>query len=97
MLKLLADLVQRCADANVPLSLCGEAGARPLEALALLGIGLRAISMPPTGIFPVKAMLASLDLAPFAEYLRNLLAGDVGGASLRPRIRAYARDHGIQV
>ncbi|MCC7429077.1 MAG: phosphoenolpyruvate--protein phosphotransferase [Alphaproteobacteria bacterium] len=97
MLNLLAELVSACNAAGVPLSLCGEAGARPLEALALLGIGFRAISMPPTGIFPVKAMLMTLDLAPFADFLRSARLSDSGGASLRGRIRAYARDHGIRV
>ncbi len=50
---------------GVPVSLCGEAAGRPLEALALVGLGITALSMPASGILPVKAMLAQLDLVSF--------------------------------
>ena len=35
---------------------------RPVEALALLAIGVRSLSMAPGAIGPVKAMIRSLDL-----------------------------------
>ena len=34
---------------------------QPLEAMALIGLGFRSLSMSPTSIGPVKAMLLSLD------------------------------------
>jgi signal transduction protein with GAF and PtsI domain len=36
-----------------------------LEALAFVGRGLTALSMPASGILPVKALLAEVDLASF--------------------------------
>ena len=36
-LSLVRDIVQRCDDANVPVSLCGEAAGRPVDAMALIG------------------------------------------------------------
>ena len=44
--------------AGVPVSLCGEAASRPLEAMTLVGLGFTTLSMPAPGILPVKAMLA---------------------------------------
>ena len=34
--------------AGVPVSLCGEAASRPLEAMTLVGLGLKTLSMPAT-------------------------------------------------
>jgi phosphotransferase system enzyme I (PtsP) len=83
--------------AGVPVSLCGEAAARPLEALALVGLGLTTLSMPASGILPVKAMLAQLDLVSFRPVLTAIRRGGAGAASLREPIAAWAREHGLAV
>ena len=44
-LRYLRRLVERCDGHDVRLSFCGEAAGRPLEALALAGIGFRTLSM----------------------------------------------------
>ncbi len=44
VVSLLRDVVLHCEGADVPLSLCGEMGANPIDAMALIGIGLRNIS-----------------------------------------------------
>jgi phosphotransferase system enzyme I (PtsP) len=68
---------------------------RPIEALALLGIGVRTLSMTPGALGPVKSMLRSVDLAHFSGYLCSLLKGS--DRSLRDKIALYARDHGLRV
>ncbi len=55
-------VVQRCAASNTRLSFCGEDAGRPVEALALAAIGLRALSMRPASVGPVKALLRRVDL-----------------------------------
>ncbi|MEZ5801503.1 MAG: putative PEP-binding protein [Nitratireductor sp.] len=45
----------------MPLTLCGEIAGKPL-AMALFGIGFRAVSMAPSAIGPVKAAVRQLDL-----------------------------------
>ena len=51
-------MVAEHADAAGCLAtVCGEIGGRPLEAMALIGLGFRSLSMSPTSIGPVKAML----------------------------------------
>ena len=82
---------------GVPVSLCGEAAARPLEALALVGLGLTTLSMPASGILPVKAMLAQLDLVSFRPVLAAIRRGGAGAASLREPIAGWAREHGLPV
>jgi phosphotransferase system enzyme I (PtsP) len=80
---------------GIPVSLCGEAAGRPLEALALVGLGLTTLSMPAAGILPVKAMLAQLDLASFRPVLASIRRAGAGAASLREPIAAWAREHGL--
>ena len=55
-------VVQRCAASGTRLSFCGEDAGRPIEALALVAIGLRALSMRPASVGPVKALLRRVDL-----------------------------------
>ncbi len=92
-LRLFADIARRAAKAKIPVSLCGEMAGKPLEALALLGVGLRSLSMNPVSVAPVKAMVRSLDLPRFARFLGDLLVR--GEPSPREILRAYAVDNDI--
>lgn len=87
------DMVERCRGAGVRLAVCGEMASRPLEAMALIGLGIHHLSLTPSEVGPVKAMLRSLDAAALGRYLRGLL--DLPDHSLRGRIQAYAQDHGV--
>ena len=94
-LALVRQLVEACAAARTPLSVCGEAAGRTLEAMALVGAGVRVLSMPPSRVGPVKAMCRSLDarsLAALLEGLRESPADD-----LRPRLRAFAHDRAVDI
>ncbi len=93
VMRLLKQLAEACARAKVPLSLCGEMAGRPLEAMALIGLGYRALSMSPLAVGPVKAMIRSLQVSSLAPYLESLLV--LPDASLRDKLRAFARDHGV--
>ncbi len=87
------DMVQRCRASGVRLAVCGEMASRPLEAMALVGLGVHGLSLTPSEVGPVKAMLRSLDAARLGHYLRGLL--DLPDHSLRGRLQAYALDHGV--
>ena len=95
MLRVLADVVRQCRDAEVPLTICGEAGGRPLEAMALVGIGFRSLSVPPPAIGPVKAMIRSLALAETERFVSTLLG--MARSSVRENLRAFALDHGVNI
>jgi len=88
-------LVAACAAAGKPLSVCGEAAGRPIEALALIGLGVRSLSMAPGSVGAIKAMVRSLELAPLADYLAMVRRRT--GPTVRPALLAYARDRGIAI
>lgn len=61
---------QECERYGLPVSVCGEISSHPLEALCLIGLGYHTLSMPASGIGPVKRMLRSLDLSIFGPEFR---------------------------
>ncbi len=93
VLALFRELVSQAAAAGVPLSMCGEMAGNPIEAMVLIALGFRTLSMAANAIGPVKTMVRSLDTAAVAGYLDEI--GDRPDHSLRPKLEAYARDHGI--
>jgi phosphotransferase system, enzyme I, PtsP len=95
VLRLLSEVVGACLDARVPVAVCGEMAGQPLDAMALIGIGFRTLSMAPVNLGPVKAMIRSLDLAPLQELLAGLTR--LPPRDLRSRLRDFARDHGVVV
>ncbi len=54
--------VLRTAGATLPVSVCGEMAAHPLEAVLLVGLGVRELSMAPSAIPRVKAALREISL-----------------------------------
>jgi phosphotransferase system, enzyme I, PtsP len=94
VLNMLEQLVVAAKAASVPVSLCGEAGSRPLEALVLAALGITTLSMPASGILPIKAMLSQVDLGMFRSVLATVRRGS--GSGLRESVATWAREHGIQ-
>ncbi|BBK30706.1 phosphotransferase system enzyme I (PtsP) [Stella humosa] len=94
-LTFLKRLTDACAAGGVPLAVCGEMAARPLEAMALVGLGIRVLSMPAASVGPVKTMVRSLRSAPLASYLERHMASAT--RSLRNQLKAFAQDHGVIV
>jgi phosphotransferase system enzyme I (PtsP) len=93
MLALLRHLVRECAAAAKPLSICGEMAGTPIEAMVLIALGFRRLSMAPTAIGPVKTMIRGLDAGALAQYLDEI--ADRPDHSLRRWFEAYARDHAV--
>jgi phosphotransferase system enzyme I (PtsP) len=97
VLAMLEDVVRMAGEAGVSVSLCGEAASRPLEAMALAGIGFRNLSMPAPGVLPVKALLAALDLRSFTPVLTAIRCGAAGEPSLREPLTVWARETGLPI
>ncbi|MGO9134573.1 MAG: phosphoenolpyruvate--protein phosphotransferase [Methylovirgula sp.] len=95
MLRALKRIVDKAGAHKTPLSLCGEMGGHPLEALALIAIGFRDLSMSPACIGPVKAMVLATDLAALEAFLLPLMETIDGGLSLRSKLRGFAEAHHI--
>ncbi len=95
VLKVLHQIVETGRKFDVPVTLCGEMAGRPLEAMALLGLGFRSISMAPAAIGPIKSMLLSLDAQALKNEMLELL--DLPDHSVRPQLSAFAAKHNISV
>ncbi len=93
MLALFREVIAQTRDAGVPLSMCGEMAGNPIEAMALIALGFRTLSMAASAIGPVKTMIRSLDATAVAAYLDEIRGRP--DHSLRPKLEAYARDHNI--
>ncbi len=96
-LRALKKIADAGARAGIPVTLCGELGGRPIEAMTLIGLGYRSLSMSPASIGPVKAMLIELEAAGIANHIGALLEKSNGAPSLRPQIESFAQANGIPV
>ncbi len=61
-LTFLEGIIRRAADSDTTLSYCGEDAGRPLEAMTLVALGFRMLSMRAPSIGPVKHLLRRVDL-----------------------------------
>ena len=77
------------------MAVCGEMGGRPLEAMALVGLGIDRLSITPVAIGPVKAMLRSLDRAAVTAELARLLAR--APRDLRGELAGWAAAQGVEL
>ncbi len=98
MLRLLRDIRNATRKRQqLPVSVCGDMAADPLQAMVLLGLGFTRLSMPPAGIGPVKAMIRSLPLAGLRDQLQRWLTDDLPGEALREQALQFARAHGVDI
>ena len=84
VLRALKQIADKAKQHGKPVTLCGELASSPLGALALVGLGYRSLSLVPSAIGPVKAMLLELD-AGKAEALVAALIDQADGVGLDPR------------
>ncbi len=86
-------IVEAAARHGKPVTLCGELGGRPLEAMGLVGVGLTSISMVPSAIGPVKAMIRSLDRAKLWAFMEPLLKSPLH--SISPELMEFGQRNGV--
>lgn len=97
VLEMLERLVTSCQEADVPLSICGEAAGRPLDALAFAALGVTTLSMSGSAILPVKAVLVETDLNALRPVLRELRRSGAAGGSIREPLAVWAREHDLAI
>ena len=95
VLRALQRIVERAAKHGTPVTLCGEMGGRTLEALALIALGYRGLSMSAAAIGPVKAMVLALDAGEAARFLAHELDHNGGAPSFRSKLLQFAEDHQV--
>jgi len=80
-ISLLEQILQRCNDARVPVSFCGEDAGRPIEAVTFAALGFRRLSMRPASIGPVKHLIRRVDLGELRQVIDD--AREQGETNLR--------------
>ena len=86
-----ANLVGHTVDVTV----CGEMGGRRLEALALLGIGIRRLSITPAAVGPIKELVRKVDLPEIEAAMTQWLSAPP--SNLRQTLVEWAEARGIEI
>jgi phosphotransferase system enzyme I (PtsP) len=97
VLRALKDIADKAKKHNKPVALCGELASLPIGALALTILGYRSLSLSPSAIGPVKAMLLDLDCKKGEQAILPLLAQPVGSVSIRSKLEGFAAAEGLQL
>jgi phosphotransferase system enzyme I (PtsP) len=95
ILRFLSRVAKTAHEYGVPVAVCGEMGGRPLEAMALLGLGIERLSITPAAIGPVKAMVRSLDLAALRQEMPGVLASPP--QDMRAAMASWASAHDVEI
>jgi phosphotransferase system enzyme I (PtsP) len=95
ILRFLRRVSRQTREAGVPVRVCGEMGGRPLEAMALIGLGIEQFSITPAAVGPIKAMVRSLDASRLRLRVEQLL--DKPPASMRKTLSDWARRHKVAI
>ena len=93
VMRAIQHITKTAAEYKVEVGFCGDMATRPIDAMALIACGIRALSMPPAAIGPVKAMLRSMDVRDMRNYLDYVCTEPLH--SIRPALERFARDHGV--
>jgi phosphotransferase system enzyme I (PtsP) len=94
ILRFLRRVADGVAAYPVDVTVCGEMGGRRLEALALLGIGIRRLSITPAAIGPIKELVSKVDLAEISQAMAGWLA--VPPPNMRAALAQWAADREIE-
>ena len=95
ILRFIRRVVIACDEHKVDVAVCGEMGGRPLEAMALIGIGIQNLSITPAGIGPIKAMVRSLDRTLVQQKLLEMLANPT--QNFRSELAEWSAQQEIEV
>ncbi len=94
-LRILKEIVDKAIAHGVDFGLCGEMAGRPIEAMALIALGFRSISMAPASIGPVKAMVLSSNAKKVRKLLLELL--EANSRNIRRELLEFARQENIDI
>src|SRR6202045_2143866 len=97
VLRALRVIADKSREHGKPVTVCGEIASQPLGALALVGIGYRSLSLTPSSIGPVKAMLLGVHAGKAAGFIAPLIDRPAGTVSIRQQLTKFAEQEGLQI
>ncbi|MGA3139095.1 MAG: phosphoenolpyruvate--protein phosphotransferase [Xanthobacteraceae bacterium] len=97
VLRALKDVADKCLEHGKPVTVCGELASQPLGALALIALGYRSLSLTPSAMGPIKAMLLELDSSKAAGFLSPLIGKPTGAVPIREQLEKFAAAESLQI
>jgi phosphotransferase system enzyme I (PtsP) len=97
VLRALKDIADKARKHGKPVALCGELASQPIGALVLAILGYRTLSLSPSAIGPVKALLLELDIRKGEAAILPCLEQPVGSVSIRDKLESFAAAEGLQL
>lgn len=95
IMRFLSRVVKGVEGHPVELGVCGEMGGRRLEALALIGLGIRRLSITPAAVGPIKQLVCQIDTTEIAAAMREWLAHPP--QNLRESLKQWTQERGIEI
>ncbi|QIL03408.1 phosphoenolpyruvate--protein phosphotransferase [Sphingomonas sinipercae] len=95
ILRFLKRVIDAANAADVPVRICGEMAGRPLEAMALIGLGAERFSITPAAVGPTKAMVRSLDVDAIRARMQQLLQRPP--QDMRKTLTDWAKRHRVAI
>jgi phosphotransferase system enzyme I (PtsP) len=80
---------------NKPVTMCGELAGKPMEALALMAIGMTRLSMGPASIGPIKEMILNVELKPIQAAVAQALAVGADGLTIRQLLTEWVEKQNL--
>jgi phosphotransferase system enzyme I (PtsP) len=96
VLRALRDIVDKGREHGKSVTLCGELASKPLGALALVALGYRTLSVSPSALGPIKAMLMDVNAKETGKLVRSMIDGQPSRISVRERLSDHALAEGLQ-
>ena len=93
-LNMLRHVVARCEANDTDLSFCGEAAGKPVDALALAAVGIKALSIRPAAIGPVKRAIRAADLSAITQVIEE---AEENGTPARQALIDHCSKHEIPI
>jgi phosphotransferase system enzyme I (PtsI) len=99
VLRLIAQVQSTGASHGIDVCVCGEMASQPLAVFALLGLGIRQLSVAPRGVADVKRVIRGVRLSAAVEAARAALSAGTAReveTLLRRRLRAELDIHDLK-
>ena len=95
ILRFLRRVLRNVEGQDVDVGVCGEMGGRRLEALALLGLGIRRLSITPASVGPIKEIIGKVDISEISAAMEGWLANPP--ENMRATLAGWAAEREILV
>ncbi|HXO67994.1 MAG TPA: phosphoenolpyruvate--protein phosphotransferase, partial [Bradyrhizobium sp.] len=95
MLRALKQIADAGQAHGKPVTLCGQIASEPINALALIALGYRKLSLAPSAVGRVKSMVLQLDAVKAAALVNALIARKDGAGAIREKLAAFADAAGV--